>query len=103
MTDLVCARGRVLRVWNGVARIVRRIAVHRLVRELQPGVHTCVARGEVRGEDLDVRLLTVIFVCKEATERSWSKHLITKIGTDAVHQESRLTHGTPQRHWTRWQ
>ena len=65
----MCARRRILWVWNGVARVVGRVAVHRLIRELQPGVHTGVARGEVRGEDLDVGLLTVIFVCEEATER----------------------------------
>ena len=63
----MCARRRILWVWNGVARVVGRVAVRRLVCQLQAGVDGVVSRVQVRGQDLDVRLLAIILVCVEAT------------------------------------
>ena len=61
------SRRGVGRICDGLAGIVGRVTVRCLVCQLQAGVDGVVPRVQVRGQDLDVRLLAIILVCVEAT------------------------------------
>ena len=59
------ARGGVGRVCNLRVRVLRMVTLEVLIRELEAGLHVCVARVEEGSEELDIRLLTVVLVREE--------------------------------------
>lgn len=59
------ARGWVSGVCDLRVRVLRMVALEVLVRQLEAGLHVCVARVEEGGEELNVGLLTVVLVREE--------------------------------------